>query len=206
MTRLVLASSSPRRRALLAAVGRPADEVRGADVDETPLPEEGPVALVERLAAAKRDAVAARAADDEVVLAADTVVAHHGRLLNKPVDDEDATRMLRALAGDEATIASGVAVRHADGTTSSAVVLTSVRFHELSAATIAEYVATGEPRGVAGAFRLQGAGGALVASRTGCPTNVVGLPVCETRRLLAPAGVALPHADCTRLVGLVAAA
>lgn len=203
MTRLVLASASPRRRALLVAAGRPPDEIVPADLDETPRPGEAAAALARRLATAKRDvvlAVTGPRSPDAVVLAADTVVSVGDRLLGKPRDDDEATAMLTALAGTTAHVDTGVAVggpQLADP--AEVVVRTDVRFRDLDPDAVRRYVATGEPRGVAGAFRLQGAGATLVAGTDGCPTNVVGLPVCETARLLRPVGVALDGA-CADLV------
>lgn len=206
MTRLVLASSSPRRRALLVAAGIPPDAVTTADVDETPLPAEDAEALVRRLARAKLDAVTADAGrDDSLVVAADTVVATADAILGKPVDDDDARAMLQALAGASAAVLSGVAV---GGATAPAtrVVRTVVRFRALDRHDVDRYVATGEPRGAAGAFRLQGAGAALVAGVEGCPSNVVGLPVCETTRLLRAAGMPVHAPSCPVVVARVRAA
>lgn len=202
MTRLVLASASPRRRALLTSAGRPPDAVTPAHVDETPGTRETAEALVHRLATAKRDAVAASViGDDDVVLAADTVVALDDEVLGKPTDDDHAARMLRALAGRVAVVLSGVAVGGGDGSNRDAVVVgTQVSIRPLTDDEITTYVRTGEPRGAAGAFRLQGAGAALVGATDGCLTNVVGLPVCETRDLLAARGVHLDAVPCERVL------
>ncbi len=186
---LVLASGSPRRRDLLRAGGVD-PVVVPADVDETPRPHESPTDLVRRLATAK-----ARAVAGDVVLAADTEVVRDGTVLGKPADADDAAAVLRANAGRVLTVWSGVAVVAGDTVTSS-VVGSFVRFADLTDDDVAAYVATGEPLGVAGAFRIQGRGAELLAARTGCWTNVVGLPTCETARLLRPHGIALTPDDC----------
>lgn len=186
---LVLASGSPRRLTLLRNGGVD-PVVVPADVDETPRRDEGPVALVRRLATTK-----ATAATAPVALGADTVVALGSQVLGKPVDDDDAGRMLRTLSGRVLTVWSGVAVVGATGP-ATRVVGTLLRFRELSDRDVATYVATGEPRGVAGAFRIQGRGAALVAARSGCWTNVVGLPTCQAAVLLRAAGIALAADDC----------
>jgi septum formation protein len=188
--RLVLASSSPRRRELLGRLGlEPA--VRPADVDETPRRGEAPVDLVVRLASSKAAASAARREPgdlEEVVLAADTEVVLDGRVLGKPRDRDDAARMLRWLAGRTHEVVTGVAVRRG-GTARAVRVTTEVRFRELSDAEIAWYVATGEPDGKAGAYGLQGAGAVLVDRIDGSDTNVIGLPLAETVRLLRQVGL-----------------
>lgn len=186
---LVLASGSDRRLQLLRA-GGVEPTVAPADVDERPLPGEPPAALVRRLALRKAGAVAG-----DVVLAADTEVALDGVVLGKPNGAEDARRMLQAQSGRVLTVWSGVAVV-AGGATESRVVGTLLRFSHLTDEDISSYVATGEPFGVAGAFRIQGRGAALVESRAGCWTNVVGLPTCQTARLLAPHGIDLRPDDC----------
>lgn len=189
--RLVLASGSDRRLALLRAGGVD-PEVGPADIDETPHPAESPTQLVRRLAASKAESVAG-----DVVLGGDTEVVRDGAVLGKPADAEHARVMLRANAGRVLTVWSGVAVATPAGTRTR-VVGSLLRFAELDDATVAAYVATGEPLGAAGAFRIQGRGGALVADRTGCWTNVVGLPTCQVARLLAPLGIELEPDGCHR--------
>jgi nucleoside triphosphate pyrophosphatase len=182
--RLVLASASPRRRELLERIGV-AFEVRPADLDETPRAGEEPSTLARRLAADKARAVAADA-DGAWVLGADTVVDLDGVTFGKPADDVDAGRMLRTLAGRTHLVHTGVAVCRPDGTLVTEVVTTSVTFAELSDEVIAWYVATGEPADKAGAYGLQGIGGALVERIDGSVSNVLGLPLTTVRRLLAP--------------------
>ena len=187
--RLVLASGSPRRRDLLRAGGLD-PVVAPAHVDETPHAGETPTALVRRLAIDKATAV-----DGPVVLGADTEVVRDGAVLGKPADEDDARAMLHANAGRVLTVWSGVAVVRA-GRVAARVVGTFVRFGPLTAAQVDDYVATGEPLGVAGAFRIQGRGAALLVARAGCWTNVVGLPTCQAARLVAPHGLALVPDAC----------
>ncbi|MEM1333992.1 MAG: Maf family protein, partial [Actinomycetota bacterium] len=159
---LVLASGSPRRRALLSQLGFDF-EVRPADIDETPRPDESPTAYVARLSAAKAAEVVGH---DEVVIAADTTVEVDGEILEKPVDRDDARRMLARLSGRTHRCHTAVTVIDAGcGTeiSETVVVTTEVEFGELSAATIDWYLATGEADDKAGAYGIQGAAGAFVA-------------------------------------------
>lgn len=188
---LVLASGSDRRLALLRAGGVD-PVVRPADVDETPRPSESPIDLVRRLAVSK-----ARAVGGELVLGADTEVVRDGTPLGKPADVDEARAMLRANAGRVLAVWTGVAVGTPTATRTS-VVGTLLRFATLDDDAVGAYVASGEPFGAAGAFRIQGLGRDLVVDRAGCWTNVVGLPTCEVARLLAPHGVALQPDDCHR--------
>ena len=189
--RLVLASASPRRKDLLAELGLPFD-VRPTDVDETPRRGESPEALVARLAASKADAGARAAGPDAIVLGADTVVAIDDDVLGKPADAAHAAEMLRCLAGQAHRVLTGVAVAVARTPIAVEVVTTYVAFRSLTADEIAAYVATGEPLDKAGAYGIQGQGGALVASIEGPYDNVVGLPLERVRRLLTTAGIDLP--------------
>ena len=186
---LVLASASPRRRELLRLAGLE-PTVRPADVDETPLDGEDPVAHVVRLA--KTKACAVPVTDGEVVLAADTVVIVDGVVLGKPRDVSDAGQMLRRLRGRAHTVATGVAVAQHSGAVAQTVVSTEVVFATISDAAIDAYVATGEPLDKAGAYAIQGGAAAFVTRINGSWTNVVGLPVVETLDLLRDAGVAVP--------------
>lgn len=185
--RVVLASASPRRRELLARLGVDVD-VRPVDVPEAPLDGEAPEALVLRLAVAK--AQAAEVDDDDVVVAADTVVVLDGRAVGKPRDDEDARTVLRALCGRTHDVLSGVAVRRGDRLTS-AVERTLVELRHLDDDVIDRYVASGEPRDKAGSYAIQGLAGAFVTRIEGSDTNVVGLPLARTVLLAADLGVDL---------------
>ncbi len=187
--RLILASQSPRRRELLLQLGL-TPEVRPAHADESVLPGEAPRDYVLRVARAK-----ARAVPGELVLAADTAVVLAGEVLGKPSDEADARRMLRALSGARHEVMTGVCVRRGAGSPAvelDAVVSTEVLFARLSERAVDWYVRTGEPLDKAGAYAIQGAGGAFVAEVRGSVSNVVGLPLVETAALLASAGLALP--------------
>ena len=155
--------------------------VRPADIDETSRPGEDPAAYVERLAIEKGVAVSAEA--DDVVISADTIVTIDDELLGKPVDDEDATRMLRQLSGRTHQVMTGVAVRSGD-CVESFVETTTVHVDSLSDDEIAWYVGTGEPADKAGAYAIQGRGGAFVTAIEGSYDNVIGLPRFRLRALL----------------------
>ena len=184
---LILASGSPRRLRLLRSIGLELTAV-APDIDESPLDGEDPVAYVARLAREKAAAVPADAHD--VVLAADTTVALDGEILGKPIDAEDARRMLRALSGRSHDVHTGVAVC-AGGRTRAAVATTRVTMTVISEDDIAWYVGTGEPLDKAGAYALQEGGGLLVATIEGSASNVVGLPLALVAELLTQAGFPL---------------
>ncbi len=185
MTRLVLASASPRRRELLDVLGLRYDVVP-ADVDERPYPEEEPQLYVERVARAKAAAVDVT---DAVVLAADTAVAVGGHLLGKPAHPAEARTMLRRLSGVTHEVVTGVAVAAPGRETVSAVERTLVRMVELTDEEISAYVATGEPMDKAGAYALQGLGAIFVEWVDGSPSNVIGLPLHVVARLLRSVGI-----------------
>lgn len=182
-SRLVLASASPRRRRLLASVGLDFDVVP-ADVDESVVPGETPATYVARLSQEKAAAVARRVGANAVVLAADTTVDIDGRILEKPVDAADARRMLRLLSGTVHLVHTGVTVRSSSDRVDTVVAETAVRFVEMTDELVDWYVGTGEPFDKAGAYAIQGAGGALVERIEGSVTNVIGLPLAETLELL----------------------
>lgn len=179
--RLILASASPRRSALLEAAGY-TFEVRVADVDETPQPGESGVELVRRLAELKARTVPCGV--DEVILAADTTVVCDEVILNKPDDAADAARMLRRLSGRTHEVFTGVTVRSARRE-ETVVVGTAVDFASLSESEIAWYVASGEPLGKAGGYGIQGLASRFVTRVHGSYPNVVGLPVADVAKLLA---------------------
>ncbi len=177
---LILASGSPRRLALLKELGLD-PIVRPADIDETPRPNEAPAPYVERLAVEKGAVVLANASD--MVISADTTVTIDGELLGKPTDDAHAIGMLRQLAGRTHQVMTGVAVRTGADLVSF-VETTTVHFDELSEDEIAWYVSTGEPSDKAGAYAIQGRGGAFVTAIEGSYDNVIGLPRYRLRRLI----------------------
>ena len=176
---LVLASRSPQRRAILAALGV-AFEARPSDFAEI---ESGDV---RRVAAenALGKALAVARAEDEVVLGVDTVVAHGGRLWGKAADEAQARATLAALSGATHTVVSALALVSPDAAPRTAACATEVRFRELDEATLEWYLRSGEWRERAGAYAIQGAGSALVHSIRGDWTNVVGLPVGTLLELL----------------------
>lgn len=174
---LVLASSSPRRRELLAQLGL-TFRVMPPDVDETHLVGERPRALVARLAATK-----ARTVNGEPVIAADTVVEIDGAVLGKPVSESDARAMLRRLSGRAHHVHTGVTVRSGERVETE-VVTTQVQFVALTPGVVDWYLGTGEPFGKAGAYAIQGAGAVLVDSVHGSVSNVVGLPLATVVTLL----------------------
>ena len=189
---LVLASGSPRRRQLLESLGLEI-EVRPADIDETPLESESGCDCALRLAEAKARSVVR---EGELVLAADTVVVLEGDLLGKPGNAAEAAAMLRRLSGREHEVMTGVAVCDLSRSLRLAFVeVTKVRFAELSEAEIAWYVATGEPLDKAGAYGIQGHGSLFVDAIEGNYSNVVGLPLAPTYRLLRRAGYPWPGFD-----------
>ena len=186
---ILLASSSPRRLDLLRALGLE-PVVRPADVDESLLPGEDPHAAAERLARAKASAVAPSAPPGAVVLAADTIVVLDGAALGKPLDDEDARRMLRALRGRAHDVVTGVALAR-DGALVSGRETTEDVFGPMTDEEVDAYVASGEPADKAGAYALQGLGGLFVERISGTPSNVIGLPFRLVRQLGARVGFPL---------------
>ncbi len=186
--RFILASASPRRLAILGRIGLEPDLVDPADPDEAPRPQETPRRLAARLACEKARAVVARHAGS-VVLGADTVVACGRRILPKAEDVETARRCLDMLSGRRHTVYSGICVIDAGGTEHSRLVATRVMFKRLDRREIDDYVASGEWRGKAGGYAIQGRAAALVRWINGSYTGVVGLPAVEAAALLANAGV-----------------
>lgn len=184
--RLVLASASPRRLELLAQIGVTPAEIRPADIDETPLKAELPRPYCTRVTLAKATAVAR--SQGEVVLAADTTVALGRRILGKPEDATEAEAFLRLLSGRRHRVITAVAVVDKAGTRSRDVV-TNVRMARLNDTEIADYLATGDWVGKAGAYGIQGPAGAFIPWISGSYTAVMGLPVHETKRLLQSAGI-----------------
>lgn len=184
---LILASASPRRTELLTQLGL-AHAVDPAHIPEDALPGETAEAHVERLAREKALAVAERH-PGALVLAGDTVVVSGDEILGKPVDEEEARAMLAALAGQTHRVVSGLAVAGPDaGHVVSAHETARVTFRALTSGEIHEYVATGEPMDKAGAYGIQGMGGALVTRVDGDYYSVVGLPLAGLIRLLDAAG------------------
>ena len=186
---LVLASASPRRRALLEQIGYAPDVVEPAALDEAVLPGELPEAHAVRLACAKAEAVAARH-PGAFVLGADTVVACGRRILDKAESEENARRCLSLLSGRRHRVYGGITVIDPAGRAASRLVRTAVTFKRLSAEEMSAYLASGEWRGKAGGYAIQGRAAAFVRFVNGSYTNVVGLPLHETYQVLI--GLGLP--------------
>lgn len=180
MTRLVLASASPRRLALLAQIGVTPDAVSPADIDETPSPKEAPRALALRLAREKALAVDA---GDALVLGADTVVAVGRRLLPKTETEAEARACLELLSGRGHRVFTGVALKSAAGVRTR-LGEARVSFKVLSAAEIDAYIASDEWRGKAGGYAIQGRAARFIANIVGSYSAIVGLPLFETANLL----------------------
>jgi len=175
--RLILASASPRRAEILRDAGVAFTVVSSA-VDETPYPDEAPQAIVQRLADAKADLVAARAVGPAIVIAADTVVVLDGQVLGKPRSTEDARHMLEQLSGRTHSVHTGVSlIRLPDAGRLQFVETTLVHFSRLTAEEISKYLATEEPYDKAGAYAIQGRAGRFIPRIEGCYYNVVGLPL-----------------------------
>ena len=192
---LILASQSPRRAELLRNAGI-CFEVRPADVDESMRAGEDPIEYVKRLAREKALAVLATAEAGAVVLGADTTVVVDGESLGKPVDADDARRMLARLSGRTHQVMTGVCVAwsvawkaedgaaHSEAQSETQAEVTEVEFAAMSAEEIAEYVAMGEPMDKAGAYAIQGRASRWIPRVRGCYFNVVGLPVARVCAML----------------------
>jgi septum formation protein len=193
--RLILASASPRRRELLARLGL-SFEVRASEIDEALAPEVPAPALATTLARRKARDVADRVRAEEgapaaLILGADTLVVLDGRPLGKPASRDQARAMLRLLRGRSHEVVTAIALVEVPGGREVAeAVVSRVRMRPYGDAEIDAYVATGEPDDTAGAYAVQGIGGRLVARVEGCLTNVVGLPLGTTARLLRAFGFA----------------
>ncbi|MEH0071779.1 Maf family nucleotide pyrophosphatase [Pannonibacter sp. Pt2-lr] len=190
----VLASASPRRLALLQQAGIEPQHLIPADLDETPLRGETPRALAVRLAKAKARHVREQLVEDAVlskavILAADTVVCAGRRILPKAETVEQAEACLGLLSGRGHRVLTGLAVISPSGSVRTKIVETRVRFKKLSRREGDDYLASGEWRGKAGGYAIQGLAGTFVVKLTGSYPNVVGLPLYETVNMLASAGL-----------------
>ncbi|MDD7911083.1 MULTISPECIES: Maf-like protein [Pseudovibrio] len=186
---LVLASGSPRRLALLQQIGIEPDFLLPADIDETPERGESPRALALRLAREKATAARIMVERDEakknsLILGSDTVVAVGRRILPKPESTEQASACLALLSGRVHRVYTGLCVNTPAGKNRTKLVETRVRFRRLSKQDMANYLASGEWRGKAGGYAIQGYAGGFVARIIGSYSSVVGLPLYETASLL----------------------
>ncbi len=184
--KLILGSGSPRRLDLLAQMGLTPHAMRAPDIDETPAPGEKPRDYVRRMAREKAEA--STCAADEVVLCADTTVCMGRRILGKPEDAGEAATFLHALSGRRHKVITAIAVRAGDVIRVKDVV-TQVRMKQLSNIEVNGYLATGDWKGKAGGYAIQGPAGAFVPWISGSYSAVMGLPVAETANLLRSVGI-----------------
>ncbi len=183
---LILASASPRRLDLLKQIGIIPAKIIAADIDETPLKNELPRALALRLSQEKCAAIPP--VDGHYTLAADTVVAVGRRILPKGEKPEDATYCLDLLSGRSHRVLTGFTLRLPDGKMKSRIVSTRVGFKHLTKTEKADYIASGEWHGKAGAYAIQGLAAGYVSGINGSYSNIVGLPLYEFRSMLLGVG------------------
>lgn len=185
---LILGSSSPRRRELIARLGIEPARIAAAEIDETPRQRELPRPYAVRMAREKAEAIAG---DGAFVLAGDTVVALGRRILPKAEDEATARYCLELMSGRRHRVLSAVALKYPDGTLRERLSETIVRFKPLSGAEIDAYIAGGEWHGKAGGYAIQGSAEGLIAWIGGSHSGVMGLPLFETRALMKAAGFPL---------------
>jgi septum formation protein len=183
----VLASASPRRLALLDQLGLSPDSILPADIDETPLPTELPRQHAARLAESKARAIADDNTD-AIVLGADTVVARGRRILPKAEDEETARACLALLSGEKHRVYGGVCIIMPGGGAIQRLVMTAISFKRLSHTETERYIESGEWRGKAGGYAIQGRAAEFVQRLNGSYSNVVGLPLFETAQMLRGVG------------------
>ncbi len=187
--KLVLASGSPRRLALLQQIGVEPDLLSPVEMDETPLKAEAPRSLAKRLARAKAEKALAKLKhtnnyENQLILAADTVVSLGKRILPKAEMLDEASYCLRLLSGRAHRVYTGLTLITAKGVLRHKLVETRVRFKKLSSEEFDSYLASGEWRGKAGGYAIQGIAGSFVVKLVGSYSNVVGLPLFETSNML----------------------
>ena len=190
---IILASKSPRRRALLEQMGVRDFRILTPDIDEHMDRDLPPAELVRQISLEKARAVAAQTGGDAVIIAADTVVALDGAVLGKPADEEGAFRMLSLLSGNRHQVYTGLTVLRGEQVFSQWEE-TAVTFRSLTAEEIEAYIATGEPMDKAGAYGIQGYGALFIQGISGDYYNVMGLPVCRLGQILGQLGM-----DCMAL-------
>jgi septum formation protein len=191
--KLILASASPRRAQILRDAGV-SFSIMSSAIDETPYPQETPEQMVQRLADAKAELVAARAVGPAILVAADTVVVVDGQILGKPRSTEDARRMLELFSGRTHSVVTGVsAIRLPDMQRRRFVETTLVTFLPLSPDEISRYLSTDEPYDKAGAYAIQGHAGRYIPRIEGCYFNVVGLPLARLVETLRDLGWSEDH-------------
>jgi septum formation protein len=187
LSRLILASASPRRLELLAQIGITPNDVLPADIDESPLAQELPRQHAARLALIKARKIAGQESEAWVI-GADTVVGVGRRILPKAEDEATARRCLQLLSGRAHRVFGGVAIFSPDGNVSERLVVTRVKFKRLSEQEMQDYLNCGEWQGKAGGYAIQGHAASFVAGINGSYSNVVGLPLYETTTLLSGLG------------------
>lgn len=191
--KLILASASPRRAQILRDAGI-SFSVLSSAVDETPYPGETPQQMVQRLANAKAELVAARAVGPAILVAADTVVVVDGQILGKPRSTDDARRMLQLFSGRAHSVITGVSmIRLPEMDRRQFVETTHVTFAPLSRDEISRYLSTEEPYDKAGAYAIQGYAGRYIPRIEGCYFNVVGLPLAHLVAVLHELGWTEDH-------------
>lgn len=188
--KIILASNSPRRKELLERIGIKEFTVAAPNVDESVEPGLPPAEIVERLSLRKARAAARTAGPDELIIAADTVVALDGAVLGKPRSGDEAFAMLSALSGREHQVFTGVTVICGARTVTEHE-QTAVAFRDIAPDEIRGYIATGEPMDKAGSYGIQGVGALLVSGIRGDYCNVMGLPVFRLGRILSGFGIEL---------------
>ena len=186
--RLILGSASPRRLELLAQIGIVPDQIRQADIDETPLKGEGARDYVRRIALAK--ATAFDLAGDDVLLCADTTVAVGRRILGKPASRTEAGDFMRLMSGRRHRVLTAVVIRQGDRTRER-LVETTVRMRPIGAAELEAFLDIGDWQGKAGGYAIQGAAAAFIPWIQGSFSSVVGLPLSETAAMLAASGITM---------------
>lgn len=184
---LVLASSSPRRRELLASIGIIPDEILSPDVDETPLKDEAIRSYVKRIALLKARTIHSLVSDS-YVLSADTAVYARHKIILKASTAEEAFDLLKKLSGRRHNVLTGVCAISPEGREACRVATTKITFKRLSDTEIKKYIAAGEWQGKAGAYSIQNRAAAFVKNINGSYSNVVGLPLYETDCLLKGLG------------------
>lgn len=194
--RLILASASPRRLALLASVGIVPDAVAPADIDETPLRDELPRPYAERVALGKALAAAANAGPNDLILAADTVVACGRRILPKADSETEVKACLGLLSGRRHLVHTAVAAALGQGKPRLRIVSTRVTFKRLTRDEINAYAASGEGIGKAGGYAIQGRAAAFIPAINGSYGAIVGLPLTETLGLITGLGFPVTRVGC----------
>lgn len=182
MSKIILASKSPRRMQLLQMLGLDVTQAV-SDFDESTVSSSDPCLLVETLAVKKATAVAEKFSPSDYIIAADTVVDLDGQVIGKPHDKEDAVKMLSSLSGRTHSVHTGIAIFHG-GKTASAVETANVTFRSLSQNEISAYVESGDPMDKAGAYGIQGFAGCFVSRIEGDYYTIVGLPICKIAIML----------------------